>query len=68
MTSLIEIYGKTAGIVYEYLKERDPQNISQIKKGTKLKEGDVFIAIGWLGREGKLKIIEEDNKRKYTLA
>lgn len=48
--------GANAGAVWQVLNEADAMGVKQIKKVTKLKDKEVFAAIGWLAREGKLMI------------
>lgn len=48
--------GASAGMVWQALNEAEAMGIKQIKKVTKLKEKEVYAAIGWLAREGKLMI------------
>lgn len=48
--------GASAGMVWQTLNEAEAMGIKQIKKVTKLKEKEVYAAIGWLAREGKLMI------------
>ena len=59
-----ETIGCWAGLVWNALNEADILDIKQIKKITKLKDKEVFAAIGWLAREGKVAIQanEEDPK------
>lgn len=52
-TDTIGVY---AGQVWQVLNEADAMGVKQIKKVTKLKDKEVFAAIGWLAREGKLMI------------
>lgn len=52
----IETIGTSAGSVWTALNEADALGIKQLKKITKLKEKEVYAAIGWLAREGKINI------------
>ncbi len=38
-----------------------------IKKATKLKKDELMAALGWLGREGKIAIAEDDEDVVVTL-
>ena len=60
----IEAIGSWAGLVWNALSEADTVGLKQLKKITKLKDKEVFAAIGWLAREGKIAILpnEEDEK------
>jgi hypothetical protein len=49
-----ETIGTWAGLVWNALNGADVLGLKQLKKGTKLKDKEVFAAIGWLAREGKI--------------
>lgn len=51
-----ETIGTWAGAVWNALNEADALGMKQLKKITKLKEKEVYTAIGWLARENKLVI------------
>ncbi|MBR6284848.1 MAG: winged helix-turn-helix domain-containing protein, partial [Muribaculaceae bacterium] len=38
-----------------------------LKKATKLKEKEVYAAIGWLAREGKVNVTETETDIEVTL-
>ncbi len=57
MPAVDEYFGKDAGIVWDSLNRNGPMTISSLKRATKLNEKDLYGALGWLGREGKIKII-----------
>ena len=38
-----------------------------LKKATKLKEKEVYAAIGWLAREGKVNVNETETEVEVTL-
>lgn len=52
----VEAIGSFAGLVWQALNETDTLGLKQLKKITKLKDKEVFAAIGWLAREGKVEI------------
>lgn len=58
----IESIGTWAGEVYKALESADTHvlGMKALKKATKLKKDELMAAIGWLGREGKLAITEND--------
>lgn len=45
-----------AGLVWNALAAGETMSLKQLKKATKLKDKELFAAIGWLAREGKLNI------------
>lgn len=59
-----EIFGINAGKVWRVLKSKGALSASAIAKQAGLKVNEVFGALGWLGREGKIEII---NSKKGTL-
>lgn len=55
--------GSWAGLVWGALNEADVLDNKQIKKITKLKDKELYAALGWLAREGKITFEESgDNK------
>ena len=55
--------GTWAGLVWGALNEADVLDNKQIKKITKLKDKELYAALGWLAREGKISFEESgDNK------
>lgn len=48
--------GANAGCIWQALNDAEAMGLKQLKKVTKLKDKEVFAAIGWLAREGKLMI------------
>lgn len=52
-----EAIGTWAGLVWTALNGKDAVvGLKQLKKETKLKDKEVFAAIGWLAREGKIDV------------
>lgn len=65
----IESIGTWAGEVYKALENAEPRTLGlkQIKKATKLKKDELMAAFGWLGREGKIAIAQNDEEIVVTL-
>lgn len=61
-----EIIGTWAGLVWEALNTDGPMTIKEIKKATKLREKDIFAALGWLARESKVNFTD-DNENKDSV-
>lgn len=61
---MIEKFGVNAGKLWTQLDEVGRQNIKDLKKAVKLTDKDLFAALGWLAREGKIEI-EEDEKEIF---
>lgn len=52
---MIELIGTNAGLVWSALNEGGKMSVKAVKKATKIKtEKDVYAALGWLAKEGKL--------------
>ena len=62
-----EAIGSFAGLVWQALNETDTLGLKQLKKITKLKDKEVFAAIGWLAREGKIDIQSNPDDEKVLL-
>ena len=62
-----EIFGINAGKVWQVLKSKGALSASAIAKFTGLKLNEVFGALGWLGREGKIEIINSKRGIVYKL-
>jgi len=63
-----EIFGVNAGVVWKTLKEaKKPLSVREISKLSNLKITEVFGALGWLGREGKIEILKEKKKMLFRL-
>ena len=55
-----EVIGTWAGQVWNALNESGKLTVKGLKKATKLKEQELYAAIGWLAREGKVSMYEGD--------
>lgn len=65
---MIEIIGNNAGLVWNALSANNGLSIKALKKATKIsKEKDLYAALGWLGREGKISIEETEDDVVVTL-
>ncbi|GFI39898.1 MAG: winged helix-turn-helix domain-containing protein [Muribaculaceae bacterium] len=65
----IESIGTWAGEVYKALDSSDTRMLGfkAVKKATKLKKDEIMAALGWLGREGKIVIAQNDEDIVITL-
>ncbi|MDE6145475.1 MAG: winged helix-turn-helix domain-containing protein [Muribaculaceae bacterium] len=59
----VEQIGTNAGEVWKAVAE-GATSIKTVKKATKLKEKEIFAAVGWLAREGKVTLSEHDQDPK----
>lgn len=63
----IETIGTNAGTLWVALNATDACGIKQLKKITKLKEKEIFAALGWLAREGKININPDPEDAKELI-
>lgn len=65
----IESIGTWAGEVYKALENSDTKmlGLKGLKKATKLRKDELMSALGWLGREGKIALTENDEDLVVTL-
>ena len=59
-----EKIGTWAGLIWNALNEVETLGFKQVKKATKLKEKELYAAMGWLAREGKLNIVENAEEKE----
>lgn len=65
---MVETIGTWAGLVWNSLNENEVLGNKEIKKVTKLKDKELYAAIGWLAREGKLNIAESEDGKELVLS
>ena len=65
----LETIGNWAGSVWTALNSAEEATLTMkaLKKATKLKEKEIFAALGWLGREGKVASAETETDVTITL-
>ena len=64
---MIQKIGENAGQVWGAL-ENGAQGIKALKKATKLKNEELYLALGWLAREGKISFTEAEADTVVALA
>lgn len=64
----VETIGSWAGLVWNALNGADVLGVKQLKKMTKLKDKEIFAALGWLARENKITIEEDVENKEYLVA
>jgi len=58
--------GSWAGLVWTALDEAGALGFKRLKKVTKLKERELYAAIGWLARENKINIgVNPEDEKEY---
>ncbi len=64
----VETIGLWAGAVWNALNDaKGSLDVKGLKKATKLKEKEVFAAIGWLAREGKVNIVADEAEKQVDV-
>lgn len=64
----IDTIGTNAGSIWNALNEADALGLKQIKKITKLKDKELYAALGWLAREGKILIAEGEDEKDLIVS
>lgn len=64
---MIEKIGTNAGKVWTLLDETGTQNVKDLKKSSKLTDKDLYAAIGWLAREGKIALDDQEKELFVSL-
>jgi hypothetical protein len=59
--------GAAAGTIWQYLDTHGETTLSRLKQGAKLPEQIVLMGVGWLAREGKLRLVKEGRTVKVDL-
>ena len=62
-----EEIGMNAGLVWNALNEKGPMTVKDLRKATKLKDKQIFAALGWLSREDKVSTTEVENDLEVSL-
>lgn len=57
---MLEKIGIDAGRVWSILNEAGSITVKEVKKAAKMTDKEIYAAIGWLAREGKLVFIEKE--------
>lgn len=63
----IDVIGNNAGLVWTVLSEKNSLPVKALKKVTKLKDKEIYAAMGWLAREGKITFEETEEDLLVTL-
>jgi hypothetical protein len=60
--------GDAAGAIWRFLDEHDETTLSKLKQATKLSDQLLFMGLGWLAREGKLRFSKGRRGLQVSLA
>jgi hypothetical protein len=53
--------GRLAGEIWRYLREHRSASALELKAAVKTTNSYLFLALGWLGREGKIELIHTND-------
>src|SRR4029450_8179281 len=59
--------GEAAGCIWRYLAQHGETTLRQLLQGTPLQERMLFMGVGWLAREEKLRFIQQGRNLKLVL-
>ncbi|MBD3155553.1 MAG: hypothetical protein GF368_02760 [Candidatus Aenigmarchaeota archaeon] len=63
-----KLFGSNAGKVWGILaNKKKPLSAYKIMKLSDLKRDDVLSGLGWLGKEGKIEVLENGKSKLYKL-
>lgn len=54
--------GENAGAIWRELNAKGEQNISALKRSTKLDDKNLYLALGWLAKENKIKFAQKQRQ------
>lgn len=61
--------GRNAGAVWAILNNAEAMGTKQLKKDAKIKtEKELFAALGWLAREGKIMFAESEDGKELMVS
>lgn len=63
----VDVIGTNAGLIWQALATADALGVKQLKKTTKLKDKEVYAALGWLAREGKINVATDPEDEKELI-
>jgi hypothetical protein len=65
---MMDQIGINAGLVWKALNKSGRLSVKELKKETKIKtEKELFAAVGWLAKEGKIDSAEKDGEIFFWL-
>lgn len=67
-SNLTDEIRNNAELIKNKFKHQSKKNIAEISKSTELRPREVYTALGWIAREGKLHIFENKTlQKKYSI-
>jgi Protein of unknown function (DUF2582). len=65
--SVESMFGINAGIVWNALNKNGQMTINDLMKATALQPEEIYVALGWLGRENKISVGTCGKIRSFSL-
>lgn len=62
-----EKVGEFAGMIWRALEGKNALSMKEIKKAAKLKNDEFYLGMGWLLREDKINVTEDEEEIFYAL-
>ena len=62
-----DMIGENAGKVWQVLHQAGTLNLNQIRTKTELEDRFMYMALGWLAREDKIKVVKEGREILVSL-
>ncbi|MGQ0645061.1 MAG: winged helix-turn-helix domain-containing protein [Elusimicrobiota bacterium] len=59
--------GQAAGAVWQYLEWHGETSTLKLRASLKMSQSSLFLALGWLAREGKVRLLSDENGRRVAL-
>ncbi|MBI4396151.1 MAG: winged helix-turn-helix domain-containing protein [Elusimicrobia bacterium] len=59
--------GQLAGDVWRYLDLHGETSTLKLRSSLKISQSLLFLALGWLGREGKIHIVSSDRGYRVSI-
>lgn len=59
--------GNAAGVIWRYLDRHGETALAKLQQGTELSDRLLFMGLGWLAREGKLRFVKNRRSLQVSL-
>ena len=64
---LTPLIGEKAGLLWELIQAKGEFNLTALKKQSKLDDKWLYLSLGWLAREGKLRFTQDKRQTMISL-
>jgi hypothetical protein len=62
-----EEIGTAAGVLWRYLEKHGASTLGKVKRGTRMTDPILLMALGWLAREGKVHLLRDRRGLQISL-